>query len=68
MHLKINFIDTKKYKNSNFNGIAFWNSKRLVGKPSWTLGNKMILDARHAQAKRFSFVVETEGLDNYIKE
>ena len=68
LHLKINFIDIKKYKNSNFNGIAFWNSKRLVGKPSWTLGNKMILDARHAQAKRFSFVVETEGLDNYIKE
>ena len=28
----------------------------------------MILDARHAQAKRFSFVVETEGLDEYIKE
>ena len=68
LHLKINFVDTKKYKNSNFNGIAFWNSKRLVGKPSWTLGNKMILDARHAQAKRFSFVVETEGLDEYIKE
>lgn len=26
------------------------------------------MDARHAQAKRFSFIVEANDLDDYIKE
>lgn len=68
VHLKVHFVDIKKYKNSVFNGIAIWNSGRLVGCPSWTLGNKMIMDARHAQARRFSFIVEANDLDDYIRE
>lgn len=68
VHLKVHFVDTKQYKKSVFNGIAIWNSGRLVGSPSWVLGNKMIMDARHAQAKRFSFIVEANDLDDYIKE
>lgn len=63
------FIDTKKNaRKSIYQGIAFWQSGRLVGDPSWTLGNNMILDGRTYLAKRYTFIIKSDCLEDYIKE
>ncbi|MFC4213544.1 hypothetical protein ACFOWA_20305 [Pedobacter lithocola] len=67
--LNINLIDAKKARKSTiYQGIAIWQSGRLVGEPSWILGNIMVLDGRSQEAKRYSVVVETEDLADYIRE
>jgi len=66
--LKVNLIDSKKSRKSTlYQGIAFWQGGRLVGEPSWILGNTMVLDGRSKEAKRYSVVVQTKDLGNYIK-
>lgn len=63
------FIDsTKSGRKSVFQGIAFWQSGRLVGEPSWVLGNNLILDDRTSYAKRYTIIIKTEDLSDYIKE
>ena len=63
------FIDTTKAgKKSIFQGIAFWQSGRLVGEPSWLLGKNMILDGRTSLAKRYTFIIKTDDLSDYVKE
>lgn len=63
------FIDsTKSGRKSVFQGIAFWQSGRLVGEPSWVLGNNLILDGRTSYAKRYTIIIKTEDLSDYIKE
>ena len=63
------FIDTTKAgKKSIFQGIAFWQGGRLVGEPSWLLGQKMILDGRTTLAKRYTFIIKTDDLSEYVKE
>lgn len=67
--LKIHLIDSKKSRKSTiYQGIAFWQSGRLVGEPSWIVGYNMVLDGRTKQAKRYSVVVETNDLAEYIRE
>ena len=69
IHLKAYFIDTTKAsKKSIFQGVAFWQGGRLVGEPSWTLGKNMILDGRTSLAKRYTFIIKTDDLAEYIKE
>lgn len=66
---KIHLIDSKKSKKSTiYQGIAFWQGGRLVGEPSWIVGKNMVLDGRTKHAKRYSVVVETNDLAEYIKE
>ena len=63
------FIDTTKTsRKSIFQGIAFWQSGRLVGNPSWTLGDKMVLDGRTSLAKRYTFVIKSDDLSEWVKE
>lgn len=67
--LKVHLIDSKKARKSTlYQGIAFWQSGRLVGEPSWIVGHNMVLDGRTKQAKRYSVVVQTNDLADYIKE
>ncbi len=67
--LKINLIDAKKSRKSTlYQGIAIWQGGRLVGEPSWILGNIMVLDGRSREAKRYSVVVETTDLADFIRE
>ncbi len=67
--LTITFIDTQKAaKKSIYQGVAFWQGKRLVGEPTWNVGKKMILDGRTTLAKRYTVIVETNDLADYIKE
>ena len=63
------FIDTtKKSRKSIFQGIAFWQGGRLVGEPSWSLGKTLVLDGRTALAKRYTFIIKSDDLGDYIKE
>ncbi len=69
IELKIHLIDSKKARKSTvYQGIAFWQSGRLVGEPSWIVGHNMVLDGRTKQAKRYSVVVQTNDLAEYIRE
>ena len=65
MHL----IDSKKARKSTlYQGIAFWQRGRLVGEPSWIMGKYMVLDGRTKLAKRYTVVVQTNDLADYILE
>lgn len=67
--LDVYFVDTNKNtKKSIFQGIAFWQGRRLVGEPSWMLGNNMVLDGRTYLAKRYTFIIKSDNLAEYIKE
>jgi len=69
INLKVNLIDSKKSRRSTlYQGIAIWQGGRLVGEPSWILGNHMVLDGRSKEAKRYTVVVETTDLADFIKE
>lgn len=51
-------IDSTKTATSTiYQGIAFWVNNRLVGNPSWLVGNTAILDGRGRFAKRYSIVI-----------
>jgi len=43
-------------------GIAFWVGKRLVGQPTWTIGDRVLLDGRTRLAKRHTVVVKSDQL------
>jgi hypothetical protein len=49
-------------------GIAFWVGKRLVGTPSWTVGDHAVLDGRIRHAKRLVIVAETDDLLDEVEE
>ena len=67
--LNIHFIDSQKSARSTlYQGIAFWQGGRLVGEPSWILGNEFILDGRTTYAKRYNIVVESNDLGEFIFE
>lgn len=69
INLKIHLIDSKISRRSAiYQGIAFWQSGRLVGEPSWIIGKNMVLDGRTRHAKRYSVVVQTNDLADYIRE
>ena len=69
IHLTAYFIDTtKSSRKSIFQGIAFWQSNRLVGEPNWSLGKNMILDGRTALAKRYTFIIKTDDMAELVKE
>ncbi len=67
--MQISLIDSKKSRKSTlYQGIAIWQGGRLVGEPSWILGNWMVLDGRSKEAKRYTVIVETTDLADYIRE
>lgn len=67
--LTAHFIDSQKSARSTlYQGIAFWQSNRLVGEPSWILGNEVFIDGRTKFAKRYTVVIQTNDLAEYIYE
>lgn len=63
------FIDSQKSARSTlYQGIAFWQSNRLVGEPSWVLGSEVVIDGRTKFAKRYTVVIKTNDLAEYIFE
>ena len=68
-NLTAHFIDSQKSGRSTiYQGVAFWQGGRLVGEPSWILGTEFILDGRTKYAKRYTIVVETNDLADFIIE
>jgi hypothetical protein len=67
--LKLHFIDTQKAaRTTMYQGIAFWQGGRLVGEPSWLLGSHSVIDGRTRRAKRYTAVVMTSDLSDYVLE
>ena len=67
--LKARFFDSHKaMRKSIYQGIAFWQGGRLVGEPSWILGQEIILDGRTTLAKRYTVVISTTDLSEEVKE
>ncbi|MBW4523513.1 MAG: ATP-binding protein [Scytolyngbya sp. HA4215-MV1] len=50
------------------NGIAWWVNKRLVGKAGWSGRKSSIVDGRKSFAKRFSYIIEADFLEDFIFE
>lgn len=57
---------TRGAKSTLYQGIAFWVNGRLVGTPSWIVGNTAVLDGRGRFAKRYSIVISAGA--EWIKE
>lgn len=49
---------TRGLKSTLYQGVAFWVNSRLVGSPSWVVGNAAVLDGRSRFAKRYTIVVQ----------
>lgn len=47
-------------------GVAFWVGGRLVGHPTWTLGDRILLDGRTRLAKRHTIVVRSDSLFDLV--
>ncbi|HYF13781.1 MAG TPA: ATP-binding protein [Phycisphaerales bacterium] len=56
-------------EDSQMRGVTWWVNRRIVGTPSWqSFSGESYLDARKADAKRISFVVEADFLKPWVKE
>ena len=51
---------TKSSRTTRQHGIAFWVGGRLVGKPSWSFGDQIVIDGRTRFAKRHTVVVKSD--------
>lgn len=52
---------------SVYHGIAFWVGNRLVGTPSWELGDRMLRDGRTRLAKTHTVIVKCDDLINEVE-
>lgn len=68
--LDITIIDsTKAARTIRQQGVAFWVGNRLVGEPTWTLGDISLADGRTNFARRHTVVVKTNDLfDNVLPD
>lgn len=48
------------------NGIAFWVGNRIVGEPSWIIGNRSILDGRTRQARNHVILIRSTDLYDLV--
>lgn len=59
-------IDSTRLNHSSVHqGIAFWVQKRLVGTPSWSVGQ---IDGRTRFARRYNVIVDTQGYEADVEE
>ena len=60
-------IDSTRQNHSSIHqGVAFWVGRRLVGNPSWAIGQVANFDGRTRFAKRYKVIVDTEGFESYV--
>jgi len=65
--LKVYIIDSSvTATKSKYHGVAFWVNKRLVGEPSWSLGELNLKDGRTRFAKSHTIIIESSDLQEYI--
>lgn len=66
--LDIVVVDSNKTaKRVRHHGVAYWVGGRLVGEPSWIVGNRVLADGRTAIARRHTIVVRTEDLFDEVE-
>lgn len=62
-------IDSTRLNHSSVHqGIAFWVQKRLVGTPSWTVGQVATFDGRTRFARRYKVIVDTQGFEDQVEQ
>ncbi len=65
----VTIIDSTKLNHSSIHqGVAFWVQKRLVGTPSWSVGNVLTFDGRTRFARRYKVIVDTEGYESDVEQ
>lgn len=66
---KITVIDSTRLNHSSIHqGVAFWVQRRLVGTPSWSVGNILTFDGRTRFARRYKVIVDTEGYETDVEQ
>lgn len=62
-------IDSTRLNHSSVHqGIAFWVQRRLVGSPSWAVGQIANFDGRTRFARRYKVIVDTEGYEADVEQ
>jgi hypothetical protein len=68
VEIEVYLIDaSKSSRRARYSGVAFWVGGRLVGIPSWVLGNRVLLDGRLRQARQFSVIAKCDALRGSIR-
>lgn len=62
-------IDSTRLNHSSVHqGIAFWVQRRLVGSPSWSVGQVANFDGRTRFARRYKVIVDTQGYEVDVEQ
>lgn len=62
-------IDSTRLNHSSVHqGIAFWVQRRLVGSPSWAVGQIANFDGRTRFARRYKVIVDTQGYETEVEQ
>lgn len=62
-------IDSTRLNHSSVHqGIAFWVQRRLVGSPSWAVGQVANFDGRTRFARRYKVIVDTQGYEADVEQ
>ncbi|AVT11449.1 ATP-binding protein [Paracidovorax avenae] len=62
-------IDSTRLNHSSVHqGIAFWVQRRLVGSPSWAVGQIASFDGRTRFARRYKVIVDTQGYEAEVEQ
>lgn len=65
--IKITCVDSTRWaRRKAYHGVAFWVGGRLVGDPSWQVGNDLVLDGRTSPARRFSIIVQCDEIIDFV--
>ncbi|HEM7399432.1 ATP-binding protein [Citrobacter farmeri] len=68
-YAKVVVIDSTRLNHSSLHqGIAFWVQHRLVGTPSWAVGQIANFDGRTRFARRYKVIVDTEGFESDVEQ
>lgn len=66
---KVIVIDSTRLNHSSLHqGIAFWVQRRLVGSPSWAVGQIANFDGRTRFARRYKVIVDTQGYEADVEQ
>ena len=53
-------------KRGGYHGIAFWQAGRLIGSPSWRMGDVYEIDGRSVTARRYNVIVQSNDFADLI--
>jgi hypothetical protein len=66
--VEVVLLDTlKSARTKQKQGFAFWVQNRLVGEPSWTMGNFAPIDARTIFGRRFTILIRCDCMESELE-